>query len=125
MSYHILIADDQRSIANLWARGFKQEGYHVTVTYNWLETVKFLKETNTLPDVLLLDQMMPYGEVMDALRVLATRDTERRVLVFLVTAEPRVQDTDVAPRLDGFLHKPVLMRDLLKMVEDKLNVGRV
>ena len=117
---HILIADDQRSIAHLWARGFLQAGYTVDVVYSGRETLSYLKK-HDLPDLLILDNAMPDVPGSEVVVQLKKIDPERKMKVYFITADPLtfVNDLEtIRNTVDEFMQKPVLLRILLKQINE-------
>jgi DNA-binding response OmpR family regulator len=70
-----------------------------------------------VPDVMLLDVMMPGGSGLDLLRELREEPTLESMRVVIVSALQSTEDRDVALDLaDGFLAKPFKVEELVKIV---------
>lgn len=82
----VLIADDERATAQMMAATLSAEGYEtaeVTQALRFYDTV--LAE---LPDLILLDLMMPYLAGEDELQLLKMNDATSHIPVLVVTAMP-------------------------------------
>jgi CheY-like chemotaxis protein len=82
----VLIADDERQVADLITQALAGEGYdtaEVTQALRFYDTVLEYK-----PDLILLDLLMPYLEGEDELRLLQMNPETKRIPVVVVTAVP-------------------------------------
>jgi CheY-like chemotaxis protein len=82
----VLIADDERTVADLITRALAEEGYdtaEVTQALRFYDTVLEHK-----PDLILLDLLMPYLEGEDELRLLQMNPETKHIPVVVVTAVP-------------------------------------
>ena len=82
----VLIADDERQVADLITQALAEEGYdtaEVTQALRFYDTVLEHK-----PDLILLDLLMPYLEGEDELRLLQMNQETRHIPVIVVTAVP-------------------------------------
>lgn len=117
---NIMIVDDQRSIANLWARGFKQVEFTVRVAYGGVEAIRDI-QANGLPDLIILDQIMTYGGGVNVVQELEEIDPTRSTPIILVTAEPQVYHDELKERASAIIQKPILLRDLMAAVDKALS----
>jgi DNA-binding response OmpR family regulator len=88
---HIVVADDERDIADLLTLSLELEGYRVDTVYDGeaaLETVRTVD-----PDFVVLDVMMPKLDGLDVLRALKADEATRDIPVIMLTA--KAGDDDV------------------------------
>ena len=87
----VVVADDERDIADLLTLNLVLEGYQVETVYDGeaaLETIRRLS-----PDFVLLDVMMPKMDGLDVLRALRADEVTRGIPVIMLTA--KAGDDDV------------------------------
>ena len=116
----VVVADDERDIADLLTLNLELEGYRVETVYDGgaaLEAVRTLQ-----PDFVVLDVMMPVLDGLDVLRTLKADDATRDIPVVALTAHasPRDRDLALAAGCDDFDTKPVEMDRLLGKIETLL-----
>ena len=62
-----------------------QDGFEVITALNGLEALKKLKEDNVLPDLILLDIMMPYLNGLEVLEEINRSEKLKKIPVILLT----------------------------------------
>lgn len=112
----ILIVDDDPVILRLLQINFRLEGYDVDSASRGDEALRRAREA--VPDVVVLDIMMPGVDGFDVLRQLKEDPTSRDVPVILLSA--RVQDEDrrrgYALGVEEYVTKPFDPAHLVEMV---------
>jgi len=119
---HILIADDEPSIVALMTEILSHAGHRITTTYSGLETLKKLglEPENSkveLPDLIILDIMMPHSDGYTVGTVIRNRERTRHIPILVVSAlqqTSRLFDTTV--HVEGFMSKPFSPEDLIGKV---------
>jgi DNA-binding response OmpR family regulator len=103
MAVRILIVEDERSIAEPFARLLRREGFEPTVAGTAAEALSRACETE--PDLVLLDLALPDGDGRDVCRVLRA---EHDVPVIMVTARGTETDRIVGLEIgaDDYVVKP-------------------
>lgn len=76
---HILIAEDEKPIANVLKAKLEDAGYAVQVAYNGEEAIKRVEEGGV--DLLLLDLIMPIKDGFSVLEYLKEREIDIPVIV--------------------------------------------
>jgi DNA-binding response OmpR family regulator len=118
MSFHILVIDDKLSLQRLVADYLTEEGYTVSTASNGHEAMFMIREH--VPDLILLDIMMPEMDGYEFLR--AFRRTNEEVPIILLTA--RLEETDKVIGLelgaDDYVTKPFGMKELLARIRAAL-----
>jgi DNA-binding response OmpR family regulator len=120
----ILVADNDEDILTLVAFRLERQGYEVLVARDGAEALERAREE--LPDLCVLDVMMPKLTGYDVTRKLRADPRTERVPVILLTA--RVQEADVRNGFDagadGYVRKPFSPQELRERVEATLARGR-
>ena len=118
MTKRILIADDDSAIANMLAETLDQEGY---ATVKTTQSLRFYDAVNEhMPQLILLDFMMPYLDGSDELRLLHMTPETAHIPVIIVTAHPEIRAQEAALRALGVIEiliKPVDINYLIGLVK--------
>ncbi len=113
-SLRVLVADDERNIADSLERLLSLEGHEVHVAYDGAEVLRAAQRFE--PDVAILDIDMPELGGYDAARALRAR--HRRILLVAVTGWKQPTDKMFA-RMAGFDHhfgKPCDPRAIVELL---------
>ena len=102
----VLIADDSETILLLMRTRLEMEGYEVVTAADGVEVVERVN-SGPLPDILLLDAMMPRKSGIDALRELRAAGVDTPVLI--VSAHQDEMDAGAASdaEVSGYVTKPI------------------
>jgi CheY-like chemotaxis protein len=84
MSHHILVVDDNDLNLILLAKILELEGYQVTMAHNGLEAIQAVVET--MPDLALLDVMMPEMNGYELCRKLRQLPVKNAIPIVMLTA---------------------------------------
>src|SRR2546421_10032832 len=122
-SYHILVVEDDSSLANLEAGILKAHGYMVAIANNGEMAITVLE--HNLPDLVLLD--LDLSGTINGWDVLQMLRTYSSTPVLLTSAESAVNRQlrirgETRSTLD-LLPKPFLMQTLLKRIERMLMIA--
>jgi DNA-binding response OmpR family regulator len=113
----VVIADDEPDIVALVAIVLRRAGYEVLTCDDGAETLELIRER--VPDLCVLDGMMPGLKGFEVLRAL--RDDERtaavRVLILTATIDEQREIRRHGVEPDGFIQKPFEAEALLTEVE--------
>jgi CheY-like chemotaxis protein len=112
----ILIADDDPDVRELCRTVLGNEGYQVLESPDAATCVSLVREE--LPDLVLLDWMMPGMDGIDALRALKGNPRTKQIPVVMVTALDGLAEIAVATYsgADGYVTKPFEVDDLIRLV---------
>ena len=117
----ILVADDDADIRLMLTINLQAEGFHVTQASDGDEARDLVR--STMPDLVVLDVMMPGRDGLDVLASLKANPTTRDIPVVLLTA--RASDKDVwagwQSGADYYLTKPFDIIELLRFIDYLLN----
>ena len=118
--YRILVVDDDPDIVQLVSDALEFEGFNVVSTQNLADTRKHLD--HTLPDLVILDLMLPDGNGLDLCRDFARDQRTRDIPIMMLTCKNSLDD-----RLSGFMSgarkyitKPFMIDDLVSSVRTLL-----
>ncbi len=116
----ILVVDDQPINVQLLKRKLEREGIRVTAAYSGLEALACIKKE--LPDLILLDVMMPDMDGIEVCQRLQADETTRGIPVIFITAR-----TNKESRLEGlgvgavdYITKPIDLDETLARVQTQL-----
>ena len=110
----ILIAEDERKVANFVRKGLQEEGYSVDIAFDGKEGLKLGRESAY--DVIILDIYMPGLDGLTVLRTL--REEKVRTPVLLLTVRATIEDKVLGldSGADDYLTKPFAFQELLARV---------
>jgi DNA-binding response OmpR family regulator len=113
----VLVADDEEDIRALVAFRLQRAGYEVITAADGAEALTLA--TTRLPDLIVLDMMMPKATGLEVTRSLREQDETKDIPVILLTA--RAQEADVArgfeAGVDDYVKKPFSPQDLQLRVQ--------
>jgi two-component system alkaline phosphatase synthesis response regulator PhoP/two-component system response regulator VicR len=117
MAKRILAVDDEKNILTLVKINLERAGYEVTTANNGREALKAVEAE--LPDLIVLDIMMPEIDGLEVLRTLKADQKTSSIPVIMLTA--KVQDEDVfkgwQSGAEVYLTKPFDQKQLLGFIE--------
>lgn len=117
--YSVLIVDDEFGLAEMAGELLSMLGYSVTTAINGKLALASLSQTR--PDLILLDVMMPIMSGADVLRALKSDEQYRSIPVIMMSAAgPEVLDVDLKPLIAGFLQKPFSYDELTAALQTAL-----
>lgn len=113
----ILVVDDEPDILEIISYNLRKEGYEVKTAENGLEAVAAAKEF--LPDMILLDVMMPKMDGMEACKQIRAVPSLKHSFILFLTAreEEFVEVLSFQAGADDFLTKPIKPRALISRIE--------
>lgn len=109
----VLAIEDDRELGYLYESFLGEEGYEVLVAHDADEAMRLLR---VLPDVVILDLMLPGTDGYALLRRIRSRPELREVPVVVVSASLPPGRQHVAGA-DAVVHKPFEFHGLLRAIE--------
>ncbi len=123
----ILIVDDEPGILMIISKFLKHNGYEVITAQDGLECIS--KSESELPDLILLDMIMPNMDGQTALVKLGASDKTKDIPVIMVTAlsdEKNITNAQKGGAVE-YVVKPfdytVLLEKIAKVLKCKRNVS--
>jgi len=113
----ILIIEDERALTDVLTYNFQREGYDVIVAFDSQEGLR--KAQMQLPDVVILDLMLPGLDGLEVCRELRAGDRTRNVPILMLTAKAEETDQVVGFSMgaDDYVTKPFSVKVLLQRVK--------
>jgi len=118
----ILVVDDDKEVVRLMRAYLEQAGYEVLVAYDGQTAVRLLR--SAIPDLLLLDLMLPDRDGLDITRTVQSDSTLAQIPIIMLTARIDVTDRIVGLELgaDDYVTKPYDPREVVARVRARLRV---
>lgn len=106
-SVHVLVVDDVAGNRAILNRRLSRQGYRCSEAESGMAALDFLREQ--LPDIILLDYMMPEMSGIDLLEILKADERTQPVPVIMVTARAEGASVDAALRsgAEDYVTKPI------------------
>jgi two-component system, cell cycle response regulator len=120
----ILVADDEPINRSLIKRRLEREGYRVVTAENGREAVELAKET--LPDLVILDVMMPEMDGLEACRLIKEDVTTHDLPVIFLSArdETEMKVSGLTLGANDYISKPFKAEELLARVSVAIRLKR-
>ncbi|AGT33856.1 PhoP family transcriptional regulator [Geobacillus genomosp. 3] len=117
MEKRILVVDDEKPIADILQFNLQKEGYEVICAYDGEEALQKVEET--MPDLILLDIMLPLRDGMEVCREVRKKYD---MPIIMLTAKDSEIDKVLGLELgaDDYVTKPFSTRELLARVKANL-----
>ncbi len=121
----ILVVEDNERNRKLVRDVLDYAGFHVIEAPNAEDGVALVEERS--PDLVLMDLQLPGMDGIEALQLLRARPSTRSIPVVAVTAQAMKDDRERVLRagFDGYLEKPISVRDLPDQVRSFLRPQEV
>lgn len=95
----LLLVEDDSFILDIYDMKLSEAGYDVTLANNGREAVRQLEENQFIPDLILLDIVMPYMDGFDVLKVLKENDAWKEIPVIMLTNLSQKDDIERAVKM--------------------------
>lgn len=79
----ILLVEDDSFVSDIYQKKIESEGFKIITAENGVEAIKKLNEL--IPDLILLDIVMPYMDGMDVLKEIKANEKWKNIPVILLT----------------------------------------
>ena len=116
----LLIIEDDRSLANVVEYNFANSGYEVFCARDGQDGIN--QARNRMPDIILLDLMIPVIDGIEVCRQLRAESTTRETPIIMVTAKSEEVDQLIGFSVgaDDYVIKPFSVRVLMEKVKTLL-----
>ena len=120
----ILVVDDELNIRNLAKMVLEGEGYHVITAADGDEAIN--KTEAEMPDLILMDVVMPRKSGLDACKALKSQVKTRNIPIVICTVLGRDSDKKLSSEAgaDGHFTKPFKSEELITEVKRRLDQSR-
>ena len=126
MPISILIAEDEKDIAEQYRMGFEERGHKVTVTYNGVECInEYRRACQTLDsenpivyDVVIIDHNMPLKNGAKLAEEIREINPEQIIVFASAYGNQLIMGLESFDDID-IVAKPLSITNLIKMVEDR------
>jgi DNA-binding response OmpR family regulator len=110
----VLVVDDEERMAHFVRLNLEQDGFHVVEAYRGLDAIQKMRDS--MPDLILLDVMMPDIDGFEALQMIREFSS---VPVIMLTAKGEEEDKVRGLELgaDDYITKPFSPRELTSRVK--------
>lgn len=113
----VLIVEDERALTDVLSYNLKKEGYETIVAHDGAEGLR--KAQTILPDLIILDLMLPVMRGQEVLRELRASERTREIPVIILSA--RSEETDQVEGFslgcDDYVTKPFSPKILLQRIK--------
>jgi DNA-binding response OmpR family regulator len=115
-AFRVLVAEDERDVAELIRYTLAREGFDVILASNGADALRLVREN--LPDLVLLDLMLPQVNGWELCRRLKQDPATRALPVIIVTARAEEGDKVLGFEVgaDDYVTKPFSTRELVARV---------
>lgn len=124
MQAQILVVEDEPAQCAVLTYNLEAEGYAVRIAEDGEEALLLIAEA--LPDLVILDWMMPHVSGIEVCRQIKTRDDTRHIPVIMLSA--RSEEVDAVRGLDtgadDYVTKPYQVKELMARVRTQLRRSR-
>ena len=119
MKKRILVVDDERDIVELLRYNLAKEGYDVATAHTGKEA---LEKVASLPDLILLDVMMPVMDGFETCKRLKSDPRTTSIPVLFLTASANEVDEVLGLELgaEDYIQKPISPRKLVARIKTAL-----
>ncbi|MBU2574306.1 MAG: response regulator [Elusimicrobia bacterium] len=120
----VMVIDDEKDVVYLIKVLMEREQFEVLEAYNGLEAYNRLTSTapgKIIPDVIILDIMMPEMDGYTFQSKLQELDDLRHIPIIILTAKGQMKDLfELSSNIFAFVEKPFEPKNLVKIVKDAL-----
>ena len=116
----ILIVDDEKTIAEVVQYNLEREGFRVIVAHDGAQALEAARRE--LPELILLDWMLPEVDGLEACRLLKQGEKTRHIPIIMLTVKSDETDKVLGLEMgaDDYITKPFSPRELVARVKAML-----
>lgn len=118
---YILVAEDDKFLANAYRVKLQKEGFEVSIASNGNEVLDSLSKK--IPDLIVLDLVMPIMDGFDTLEAIKKNDKFKKIKIIIASNLNQKEDIDrgLALGADNYIVKSdISIDDLVKKIRSML-----
>jgi two-component system, OmpR family, response regulator VicR len=122
----VVYIEDDPEMIDLVTLIVGRKGYHIKGAHGGREGLELVQQE--LPDLILLDLMMPDLDGWDVYKLLKANEATRSIPVIIITAKSQAIDRVLGlhiAKVDDYISKPFRPQELLDSIEKILNTPAV
>lgn len=121
--YNVLVVDDVPLNLKLVTKMLTRFNFRIRTAANGLQALEAVREE--IPDLILLDILMPVMDGFDMLKILRANPATEKVRVIILSALNSNEDVVKGFNLgaNDFITKPIIMEKLVHSVDDQLQLS--
>lgn len=116
----ILVVEDDADIRTAFAEIITDEGYGVTLSENGQVALDFLNSTTQLPDLILLDILMPVKDGITFRKEQLETQRISHIPVIMLSASHKLSDLSQQMKVELYLKKPINIDELMDAIKKVL-----
>lgn len=94
MKKRILIVEDDSFVRDIYETKLSQEGFEVETAVNGMEAIKKMAEGENIPNLILLDIVMPFMDGLEMLKRVREKEELRDIPVIMLTNLSQKEDVE-------------------------------
>jgi DNA-binding response OmpR family regulator len=122
MKQHLIIADDDPGIQDVFQLIFERAGFSIEIYSNGEQLMNNYFE---VPDAFILDKQLSGIDGLDICRFLKSQERTKDVPVIMLSANPAIGDVAKEAGADDYLEKPFKIHDLQAMINKNVKKDKV
>lgn len=119
-----MIVEDDTFVMDIYYTKLSQEGFEVTICSNGQEALKKLEEKKFVPDLILLDIIMPHMDGLEFLKHIKKKEDFKNIPVILLTNLSQKEDIEEGLKLgasDYLIKSHFTPSEVLEKINSLLN----
>lgn len=117
----IVLAEDEEMISTAYKEGFSYLGYDISIAWNGAEAIESI--TQSMPDILLLDVIMPIMNGFEALELIRSNPKFKKLPIIMLTNLSQPSDKEHAFSLgatDYLIKSDITLKELVARIKEVL-----
>lgn len=115
MGKKILVADDDENFVKFVTFNLEENGYETISADNGVDA--FDKALNELPDLILLDIMMPLADGYSTMLKLKKSYKTKDIPVIIITAKSEIKDICKTHGAQDYIVKPIAFKEIMDKIK--------
>jgi CheY-like chemotaxis protein len=120
----IMIVEDDSFVMDIYQTKLEQSGFDTILAVNGLEAIKKMEKENAMPDLILLDIIMPYMDGLEFLKKIKSSNKWKKIPVILLTNLSQKEEIEEGLRLgagDYLIKSHFTPSEVLEKINNYLN----